>query len=386
MASRFSRALLAVAIAAGAAVSTLAPAAQASAGSGGDRGADSTRVARHEALSPRALRSPNFYATSFDTVHAGSPWFDVRALQYLLLSAGFTTNWETAYGSSTAQAVSDYQRKVQLPVTGVGDDATLTKLTPAVSSGNVTYRTYAIQTLLKKHGYWFGGSAPAMSTTYNATTTSYVRSFQVGHGIGAASFVGESSWPTLFSAKTSGALYPLLQKDTGLAEWANCGPASAISMMITMARVAPRQWGFNIANRSPAINDFRYRAMGVVNTAARNRQGTEFPDFDKAFGSYGLSAWHGGINDTIANAKVGKPSIAGGDAYRLQWGTYAHGPISHWVAVLGWNGTYFLVMDPISTTGTNYIHQMTESQLRYYAATNPGHPQSTAAKNSILVR
>lgn len=367
-------------------MSTLVPAAHAAPANGGDSSATGARTVRHEALSPRALRSPNFYATSFETVRTGSAWFDVRALQYLLLSAGFKTNWETAYGSSTARAVSNYQRTAKLPVTGVGDNATLTRLTPAVSRGNVTYRSYAIQTLLKKHGYWFGGSAPAMSTSYNSTTTSYVRSFQVGHGIGATDFVGASSWPTLFSAKTSGALYPLLQKETGPAQWANCGPASAISMMITMARVAPAKWGFNIANRSPAINDFRYRAMGVANTAARNKQGTEFPDFDKAFRSYRLTAWHAGINDTIADARKGKPSIAGGDAYRLNWGTYAHGPISHWVAVLGWNGTYFLVMDPISTTSANYIHQMTEAQLRYYAASNPGHPQSTAAKNSILVR
>lgn len=386
MASRLTRALVAVVITSGVALSTLAPAAQASPGSGGDRGATSTRVTGHEALSPRALRSPNYYATSFDTVDAGSAWFDVRALQYLLLSAGFKTNWETAYGSSTAQAVSGYQRKAQLPVTGVGDDATLTRLTPAVNRGNVTYRSYAIQTLLKKHGYWFGGAAPAMSTMYNSTTSSYVRSFQAGHGIGAADFVGTNTWPTLFAKKSSGALYPLLQKDTGRAEWSNCGPASAVSMMITMARVAPAKWGFNIANRSPAINDFRYRAMGVANTAARDKDGTEFPDFDKAFTSYGLTAWHGGINDTIKDARAGKPSIAGGDAHRLQWGTYVRGPVSHWVAVLGWNGTYFLVMDPISTTGSNVIHQMTETQLRYYAAINPGHPQSTAAKNSILVR
>lgn len=140
-----------------------------------------------------------------------------------------------------------------------------------------------------------------MSTTYNATTSSYARSFQVGHGIGAADFAGESSWPTI------------------------------LREVIRRAR-------------------------------------------------------HGGIDDTIADARVGKPSIAGDDAHRLQWGTYVRGPISHWVAVLGWNGTYSLVMAPISTTGANYIHQMTESQRRYYAATNPGHPQSTAARNSILVR
>lgn len=344
-----------------------------------------TAHGRHETLAVRALSSPNHYATSFSTVTEGAPWQDVRALQYLLLSAGLKTNWESTFGASTAAAVSAYQSKMHLPVTGVGDDATLAKLTPTTGDGANTYRSFAIQTLLEKHGYWFGGTAPAMSTTYNAITTSYVRSFQVGHGINPVDWTGITTWRTLFAAKTSGALYPLLQRGTGAAQWSNCGPASAVAMMIEMARVAPTGWQWNIATRATAINDFRYGAMGVGDTAARNGQGTEFADFEKAFASYGLSAWHGGIDDTLIDARAGKPSIAGGDASKLPWADVS-GPVSHWVAVLGFNGTYYLVMDPLSRTNADYIHRMTEGQLRDYAATNPGHPSSTAASNSILLR
>lgn len=224
-----------------------------------------------------------------------------------------------------------------------------------------------------------------MSTRYNSTTNNYVRSFQVGHGINPTNYTGVSTWRTLFTSRTSGALYPLLQVGTGAAQWSNCGPASAVAMMVTMARVKPAGWTWNIANRATSINNFRYNAMGVANTYSRNQRGTEFPDFQRGFRKYGMTAWHGGISDTLAYARSGRPSIAGGDAHRMPYPTSTRGPVSHWVAVLGWNGTYYLVMDSISTASANVIHQLTEAQLRYYAGTNPGHPASTASHNSILV-
>lgn len=340
-------------------------------------GGDTTQLA--------ASSVPNYYATEFPTLRPGSGMLLTRALQYLLLSAGHETNWEKTYGSSTTAAVKAYQRQAGLTVSGNADPATLERLAKHTYAGDQGNRVYAVQTLLRRHGYLFYDyDAPSMSSNYGPITTKYVRAFQAGHGIAPNTFVGYYTWRTLFAAPTSKAMYPLLQYQTGDAQWANCGPVSAVTLLIHRG-VRPREWGWNTALRRPAVENFRYDAMGVANTASRDEEGTEFPDFKPAFESYGITPWHGGINDTITNAKKGLGSIAGGDANELPWANYVNGPVSHWVAVLGWDGKYFLVMDPISKTTSDEIHRLTEAQLRNYAATNPGHPASTAAKNSIML-
>lgn len=349
-------------------------------------GRDGT-VSERSAMSSTSLSgAPNYYATTFPTIRAGAGFYDTRAVQYLLLAAGFKTNWEESYGSSTTAAVKAYQSKVGLSATGTADPRTIEKLTPSTGAGAVSYRVYAIQTLLRKHGYrFYDSSAPDMSTNYGPVTTKYVKAFQAGHGIGPATFVGYSTWRTLFAARTSQPMYPLRQAGTGRAQWSNCGPVSAVTLLIYRG-ITPRQWTWNTDLRTPAVSNFRYQAMGVANTAARDAVGTEYPDFQKAFATYGRTTWHGGIGDTLVEARAGRASIAGGDAYALPWDNHANGPVSHWMAVLGWDGTYYLVMDPLSTTATDGIHRITESQLRKYASTNPGHPISTAAKNSIMLR
>lgn len=143
-------ALVVGALTAGAALTATSPASAAS----GPVTADNTPSVssmKPEALSPRAAHSPNRYATSFSGVGPGSVWQDTRAVQYLLLAQGYRTNWETAYGASTRAAVTAYQRAKKLPVTGVADNRTLSGMTPAIGVNGVAYRTWAIQTLLKKH-------------------------------------------------------------------------------------------------------------------------------------------------------------------------------------------------------------------------------------------
>lgn len=340
-------------------------------------GPGSTRLA--------AASVPNYHATEFPTIGAGARLWDVRAVQYLLLSAGHETNWEESYGSSTKAAVTAYQKKVGLPVTGVADPKTLEELAANTGSGAVSYRVYAVQTLLRKHGYrFYDADAPEMSTNYGPVTTKYVKAFQAGHGIGPATFVGYYTWRTLFAAPTSAPMYPLLQYGTGNAQWANCGPTSAVSLLIHRG-VTPHEWGWNTELRQAAVEHFRYTAMKVPKTAERDEKGTEFPEFNVGLPAYDITPTHGGIEDTIAKAKKGIGSVCGGDANAMPWDNYVSGPVSHWVAVLGWDGMYFMVMDPISRTTSDEIHRLTESQLRTYASTNPGHPPETAKKNSIIL-
>lgn len=328
---------------------------------------------------------PNYHATEFPTLGPGASVWDVRGLQYLLLSAGHKTNWEQSYGASTTAAVKAYQKEVGLSTSGKADPTTLEKLAVSTGRRSVSYRVYAIQTLLRKHNYrFYDADAPEMSTNYGPVTDKYVRAFQSGHGIGPDSFVGYYTWRTLFAAKTSEAMYPLLQYQTGNAQWANCGPVSGLTVLIHRG-LTPQRWGWNTALRKSAVEHFRYTAMGVAKTTERDKSGTEFPQFNTGLGYYDITPTHGGITDTIAKAKAGIASVAGGDANAMPWDNYVSGPVSHWVAVLGWDGTYFMVMDPISRTTNDVIHRLTESQLRKYASTNPGHPPETAKKNSIIL-
>lgn len=354
---------------------------------------------RSSATVVRAATSvvPNRFQTGFPTIKPGSAWQDVRALQYLLLDRGAgRTDWSTTYNSTTVQAVKRYQSMRKLPVTGIADPTTLANLTWTTSYGQNTYRTYAIETLLKKHGYVFDvSSAPKLTTFYDSTVNTFVKAFQAGHGIGQAALVGPSTWRTLFGTRTSGPIYPLMQYQTGQAQWTNCGPAAAVAIELYKGKI-PAKWYYNAVNRSDAVNYFRYNLAGVPNTTYYNTEvGTTGANLVPAFAKVGLPVRTGGVNDVIAAARKGIPGIEGGDAYQLSWnrakGSFVHGPASHFIAVLGWDGRYFIVVDPIATPGSNYVHLLTESQLRAFAATAPGWGPGVAgndvppSRNSIIL-
>lgn len=336
--------------------------------------------------------APNRPQSGFTTIHPGSAWEDVRALQYLLLAAGHRTDWRTSCDSSTVAAVRAYQTGRGLRATGLADPATLAALTVPTGYGQNSYRVFAIQTLLKKHGYrWSTAQAPGMSTRYGRSTDTDVRAFQVGHGIGSASFVGWYTWRTLFGPKTSGPIYPLMQAGTGPAQWNNCGPTAAVAILLYAGRT-PAKWTWNATYRSAAVQAFRYGAEGIPNTAYDNSIGTEADTLIPALAKYGLASFNGGVNDVIAAAKAGRPSIEGGDAFKLPWATYVSGPASHFIAVLGWNGSRFIVVDPIAKPSANVPHLLTEAQLRDFAATAPGWGPNVPGnssppwRNSIIVK
>lgn len=362
------------------AVSSVAVAGAANAGASATAAHVPAGVAAHQvgALAATSSTVPNRFQSAFPTIKPGSGWYDVRALQYLLFDQGAgLTDWSTSYNATTVAAVKRYQAKQHLPVTGVADPVTMSRLAVSTSSGQTNHRNFAVETLLKKHGYVFDkSSAPKMTTHYDANITTFVKAFQTGHGIGQAALVGPTTWRTLFGAKTSGPIYPLMQYQTGPAQWTNCGPAAAVAIELYKGKI-PARWSYSAGSRSAAVNYFRYDLARVPNTSYYNSQvGTTGANLVPAFGKVGLSARTGGVNDVIAAARKGIPSIEGGDAYKLTWnraqGSFVHGPASHFIAVLGWDGKSFIVVDPIATPGSNYVHLLTESQLRAFAATAPG--------------
>lgn len=320
----------------------------------------------------KARVAPNTYASTVPTVTTGSSWQNIRAVHYLLLARGIRVSaWETTYGPATRQAVLTFQRKYNLRGSGVALSGTIERLLAPVVKDQNTYRTYAIQTLLKRHGYQFGvQAAPPMNTFYDANTDRLVQTFQTAHGLGATTQTGPLTWATLFADRTSGPVYPLAQAGTGTAQWTNCGPTSAVALLVSRG-VTPNRWAWNVdsAYASPAVNGFRYSAMGVTASPARDKEGTSVAELRRGFAAYGFTnvTWRP-LSTGLADVRDGSGIILSGDAYRLPWKTRTRGPAGHWITVLGFDGSNYLAVDPISAADSTVLHRITPAQIATYVA------------------
>ncbi len=340
---------------------------------------------------PSAEAAPNRHPSGFPSLYGETAGFhDVRAIQYLLMHAGIKQPvLYRTYARPIYESVKTFQRRHGLAATGRCTPGTLAKLCPTVHHGARNRAVSALHLLLQKHGYHM-----TSSTIYGYQTDRNVRGIQAGHWLKQRDEVTAATWKVLFGPVTSGPMFQMMQAGTGAAQWSNCGPTSLCMVLLNRGK-KPARWDWKTKDRAAAVKQLRYGAMGVANTASRNQRGTEYPDLKKGLSHYGLSSWHGGISSTILYARAGKSSIAGGNAYALPWNrgssSYVHGPVSHWIAVLGYDGHRYLVGDPIVTPHHDCIHHLTEEQLRTYASTNPGwypgHPtMSPPYKNSVLVR
>lgn len=332
-------------------------------------------------------------AAGWPVIGAYADLADVQAVQHLLAAAGFMVPFEPYYGPQTALTVRRFQKAKGLAQTGRADGTTLAALCPSLNSGDNKTAVKALRTLLAKHGYWNAGTVVTPTQVSSAYDTQIVRDLRAhltvrGLPSPTGTVVRAAQWQALFAPRAGGPYYPMLQYGTGAAEWANCGPVSALSCLLHLG-VRPAAWDGLAAHRSAAVQNFRYVACGIPNTPVRNGEGTELPDLLRGFQKYGAGLTLGSINDTISLARTGRPTICGGDAFRMPYLKYVSGAVSHWVAVLGVVGSKFIVADPISQTSDDWLHLLTESQLRYYAASNPGYKpgngKNPPSRNTLIV-
>lgn len=359
-----------------------------------DQRRDGARITRRGILAGAGVLAAGALATGradaetapgWQTVDGSSGPERIRAVQYLLWAAGIKVTFEGGFGAATRNSLAAFQRKYRLPSTGLADPATLSRLCPVLTAGRDQRAVYALATLLN----WRGYRLPLNTPVYGTQLDRNVRAFQAAHDMWQHDTVGATTWQLLFFGPSRPPLYPLRQGGTGAAQWTNCGPVAMLSILLSL-RKTPARWDGLAADRSAAVQYLRYTTIGLADTAARNAVGTEFFELQPAFAKFGVSCFHGGIDDTIRLAKAGTASICGGDAFKMPYPKQTSGPASHWVAVLGHNGTGYLVADPLSTTGADAIHVLSEAQLRAYAATNPGyypgHPRlSPPNHNSVCL-
>ncbi|MCL2337936.1 MAG: peptidoglycan-binding protein [Firmicutes bacterium] len=113
------------------------------------------------------------------TLSQNSSGEEVRALQYLLKSAGkYSATPNASFDSATKTAVINYQAANNLSQNGVVDTATWTALTnKIVKKGSIdSNAVYAIQYLLNKK---FGFSSIALDGVFGVATKATVHRFQV---------------------------------------------------------------------------------------------------------------------------------------------------------------------------------------------------------------
>ncbi|GAB3582389.1 hypothetical protein GCM10027579_12060 [Calidifontibacter terrae] len=334
------------------------------------------------------------------SIGPGSNPLDIRALKLLLRGAGVSSVVVNGTFDSTftAQLIA-YQKSHGLAATGRGDDATTAYLGSrvAVRVGTTSNHASAARVLLFKHGYTHSSGAAGTyygTSTVNTQLMRDLTSFRIMRGAGYSTYpIEAASWTALFRPAVRVPGYPMLQQGTGSAQWNNCGPTAAMTILLSRG-IQPAAWTGNaylyngVAQHGGAVRNFRYIRMGM--TTAQDGQGTEFSQFQKAFATYGITAWHGGINDTIAAARQGVPSICGGDAGRLPYtqNVKTGSRLSHWLTVLGRTPAgYFIIADPLclNTASSDRLHTISETQLRTYASSNTG-GSNPPSFNSVMFR
>ncbi len=156
----------------------------------------------------------------------------VKALQQKLISLNYLSgNADGIYGSGTEKAVSEFQKKSSLTVTGCADTQTVEKLSAAynstVTSGttitspstitSIDASTYpvlkygdsgsAVETLqsrLNQLGYFNG----TVGGNFGALTKTAVIAFQNACGLDADGVVGKDTWTKLYSDSAASAAIP----------------------------------------------------------------------------------------------------------------------------------------------------------------------------------
>lgn len=296
--------------------------------------------------------------------------YDWDATAYLLRAQGYTFVSPTnGWNAGIDSALRSFQSTHGLCVDGLLTYDTLVALLLHVNASTTSPAGYeaskAFQTLLsRKHGY-----VCAIDGSYGYQSQRNIKAFQRGHGIPVADYVNWLTWLHLFSFRNIGPLHSLSQGSTGPASGANCGPSASVMVMLQRG-IVPAGWDGYDANRATAIQNFRYGAMGLANTTYRNSFGTEGFEIGPGLRRYGLSVVEEtDLSAALLAARTGRGAIAGGDRSRLPW-SGGIAPSSHWIALLGFVGDWYIVGD---SAVAGELHLASELTLRNYNSVNPGY-------------
>ncbi|OLF05455.1 peptidoglycan-binding protein [Actinophytocola xinjiangensis] len=134
------------------------------------------------------------YANAFfHTQTTGNRGVDVQTIQYLLTHHGHQTTADGIFGSGTTASVRAFQTSKGLAVDGIVGPATWAALVPQISQGASGPAVRALQVQLNEKRRL----SLSVNGTFDAATTSAVRTFQQHAGIGVDGIAGPVTWRNL---------------------------------------------------------------------------------------------------------------------------------------------------------------------------------------------
>ena len=210
---------------------------------------------------------------------------DVRALQELLIRAGFRTPVDGNFGSATERSVVAFERQWELRANGIVTRAVASELRDVVNGASNGGSSFAVTattntpvnapTLSRgSTGSWvktlqsdlsFIGYATAIDGQFGSTTMQTVNAFKTAHGFPADGVMGGQAWSALFQAVKQVESTPT-QKARFNPDGSVTAPAGAppiIQTMITAAnRIATKPYCY--AGGHGKWNDSCYDCSGSV--------------------------------------------------------------------------------------------------------------------------
>ncbi|MHC1694310.1 MAG: peptidoglycan-binding protein [Eubacteriales bacterium] len=141
------------------------------------------------------LGTTAFAADTYPTLQSGSRGVHTTALQYLLMSKGYSLTPDGIAGSVTINAVKSFQRSAGLTVDGIAGNATFTALVSTVRRGSGGNAVKALQTLLRDKY----SAGTAVDGVFGSGTESAVKAFQSKTGLTSDGIVGPATWRKLYA-------------------------------------------------------------------------------------------------------------------------------------------------------------------------------------------
>jgi peptidoglycan hydrolase-like protein with peptidoglycan-binding domain len=131
-------------------------------------------------------------ASGWPTLQVGSKGFQVRALQFLLVQAGFAITADGVFGANTKAAVVAFQARKGLARDGVVGPKTWAAAVVTVRSGSRGAAVKGVQSALNAHG-----SHLVVDGIAGSGTVAAIVAFQRRSGLSADGIAGAKTWNAL---------------------------------------------------------------------------------------------------------------------------------------------------------------------------------------------
>jgi peptidoglycan hydrolase-like protein with peptidoglycan-binding domain len=130
-------------------------------------------------------------AANWPILRLGSRGEDVRTIQYLLNSRGYSLSVDGSYGNSTTNAVKAFQQSSALAADGRVGAATWSKLVVPLRKGSRGIAVTALESQLRFH---FGYRRVVVDRIFGPLTDTALRDFQSRHGLRVNGFADTLTW------------------------------------------------------------------------------------------------------------------------------------------------------------------------------------------------